>query len=93
MQRAVLNVKVNPVTKQKAKEVAEDLGFSLSALVNAFLTQLAKTKTLEVKADEVPTEFLEKILIQAQEDRINGKASQLFHSGEEAVDFLDQQRA
>jgi len=93
MQRTVLNVKVNPATKQKAKEVAEDMGFSLSALVNAFLTQLAKTKTLEVKVDEVPSKFLEKILKQAQEDRKKGKASPLFHSAEEAVNFLDQQRA
>lgn len=93
MQRVVLNVKVNPATKQKAKEVAQDLGFSLSALVNAFLTQLAKTKTVEVRVDEVPTEFLKKILNQAQEDRKKGKASPLFHSGEDAVEYLDKQRA
>lgn len=93
MQRAILNVKVNPATKQKAKEVAQDMGFSLSALVNAFLTQLSKTKTIEVRVDEVPTEFLKKILRQAQKDRKNGKASPLFHSGEDAVEFLDKQRA
>lgn len=93
MQRAVLNVKVNPTTKQKAKEVAEDMGFSLSGLVNAFLTQLVKTKTIQVRVDEVPTEFLRKILKQAQEDRKRSKASPLFHSGEDAVEFLDKQRA
>jgi addiction module RelB/DinJ family antitoxin len=93
MQRAVINVKVNQITKLKAKEVAADMGFSLSALVNAFLTQLVKTKTIEVKVDEVPTEFIKKILKTAREDRKKGKASPLFHSGEDAVEFLDQQRA
>lgn len=93
MQRAVLNVKVNLATKQKAKEVAQDMGFSLSALVNAFLIQLAKTKTIEVRVDEVPTEFLKRILKQAQVDRKKGKASPLFHKGDDAVEFLDRQRA
>lgn len=93
MQKAILNVKVNPATKQKAREVAQDMGFSLSALVNAFLTQLVKTKAIEVRVDEVPTEFLKKILRQARKDRKNGKASPVFHSGEDAVEFLDEQRA
>ncbi len=93
MQRSVLNVKVNPQTKEKAKEVAEDMGFSLSALVNAFLTQLVKTKSVEFHVDEVPTEFVRKILKQAQKDRKQGKASPMFDNAEDAIRFLDQQRA
>ena len=93
MQRSVLNVKVNLATKQKAMEIAGDLGFSLSALVNAFLTQLIKTKSVKLHVDEIPTNFVKKILKQAQKDRKRGKASPVFYSGEDAVEFLDQQRA
>lgn len=93
MQRSVLNVKVNPQTKEKAKEVAENMGFSLSALVNAFLTQLVKTKSVEFHVDEVPTQFVQQILRQAQKDRKQGKASPIFDNVEDAIQFLDKQRA
>lgn len=91
MQRAVLNVKVNPQTKEKAKEVAENMGFSLSALVNAFLTQLVKTKSVEFHVDEVPTEFVRKILKQAQKNREQGKGSPIFDNADDAVEYLKQQ--
>lgn len=91
MQRSVLNVKVNLATKQKAMEVAGDLGFSLSALVNAFLTQLVKTKSVEFHVDEVPTSYVQKILRQAQKDRKQGKGSPAFRNGEDAVDWLEKQ--
>jgi len=91
MQRSVLNVKVNPQTKEKAKEVAENMGFSLSALVNAFLTQLIKTKSVEFHVDEVPTEFVTKILKQAQKNRKLGKGSPIFDNADDAVEYLKQQ--
>lgn len=91
MQRSILNVKVNPQTKEKAKEVAEGMGFSLSALVNAFLTQLIKTKSVEFHVDEVPAEFVRKILKQAQQNRKQGKGSPIFDSADDAVDYLKQQ--
>ncbi len=91
MQRAVLNVKVNPLTKERAKEVAENMGFSLSALVNAFLTQLIKTKSVEFHVDEVPTPAVQKILRQAQKNRKAGKGSPIFDNGEDAVAWLKKQ--
>lgn len=91
MQRTVLNVKVNPQTKEKAKAVAEDMGFSLSALVNAFLTELVKTKRVEFHVDEVPTPFVQKILKQAQKNRKQGKASPVFDNAEDAIEYLNQQ--
>ncbi|OGH10453.1 MAG: hypothetical protein A2857_00055 [Candidatus Levybacteria bacterium RIFCSPHIGHO2_01_FULL_36_15] len=91
MQKTVLNVKVNPQTKEKAKEVAENMGFSLSALINAFLTQLIKTKSVQFHVDEVPTEFVKKILKQAQKNRKQGKASPVFDNADDAVQYLKQQ--
>lgn len=91
MQRSVLNVKVNPQTKEKAREVAENMGFSLSALVNAFLTQLIKTKSVEFHVDEMPTEFVRKILKQAQQNRKQGNGSPIFDNADDAVEYLRQQ--
>ena len=45
MNTAVVNIKVDPKVKKQAKKVALELGFSLSALINAYLRQLIKTKT------------------------------------------------
>lgn len=93
MQRAIVNVKVNPITKKRAQKIAEQLGLSLSALVNAFLTDLIKTKKVTFHADEVPTPRVAKILRQAEKDRKAGKGSPLFYTAEEAIKFLDEQRA
>jgi antitoxin component of RelBE/YafQ-DinJ toxin-antitoxin module len=40
MYTAVINVKTHPEIKSQAKKIAEELGFSLSSLVNAYLKQL-----------------------------------------------------
>lgn len=72
-------------------QVANDLGLSLSALVNAFLTQLVKTKRIELHVDEIPTEFVRKILKQAHEDREKGKASPIFDNADDAIGYLKQQ--
>ena len=44
MNTAVINIKTNPSTKIKAQEIARELGFSLSALINGYLKHLVKTK-------------------------------------------------
>lgn len=91
MQKTVINVKVNPETKEKAKKAAESMGFSLSALVNAFLTQLIKAKSVRFYVDEVPAEFVKKILKQAQKNRKQGKNSPIFDNVDDAVQYLKQQ--
>ena len=37
MKTAMLNIKIDPRVKKDAVKVAEDLGFSLSAIINASL--------------------------------------------------------
>ena len=41
---AVIILKIDPQTKQDAQAIAEELGFSLSSLINAFLKQLIRNK-------------------------------------------------
>lgn len=46
MNDAVVNFKTSKVLKNQAMAVAEDLGFSLSSLLNAYLKNLVKKKAV-----------------------------------------------
>lgn len=91
MNTAVINIKTNPEVKAQAKEVADELGFSLSSLINAFLKQLVKTKTVVFSASsEEPTEYFLSFLKKSQEDIKAKKISPVFKSANEAIDWLDK---
>lgn len=51
MQTAVINFKTEPNVKKKAQQVAKDLGFSLSSLLNAFLKQLIRDRTINFEIE------------------------------------------
>ena len=46
MKTAVLNIKIDPKVKKEAQKVADDLGFTLSAIINASLKDLARNKAV-----------------------------------------------
>ena len=60
MNSAVINIKTQPIIKKQAQIVAKELGFSLSSLVNAYLKQLIKTKTVHfsILNEGEPTDYL-----------------------------------
>lgn len=92
MSTTVLNVKIDPVVKNKAHKIAEELGFSLSAIVNATLRDLVRTKTVNVSArEEVPSTRLLKSIREAEEDIKAGRVES-FESGAEAIAFLRRRR-
>lgn len=69
MNTAVIITKTEPKIKAKARRVAKELGLSLSALINAWLRQLIKTKTVIFSAaDEEPTQYLLDALKESRED-------------------------
>lgn len=68
MNSAVINIKTNPVIKAKAQKVAEELGFSLSSLINGYLKHLVKTKTVHFTTSEEPTQYLIDALKESEED-------------------------
>lgn len=89
MYTAVINVKTHPEIKSKAKKVAEELGFSLSSLVNAYLRQLIKTKTIIFSAvSEEPSKYMIAMLKQAQKEIKMGKVTSFSNSGD-AIAYLD----
>lgn len=93
MQTTAIYVRIDPEIKTKAQKVAKELGFNLSSLMNAWLRQLIKTKTVNfsVADEEKPSAYLIKTIKQALKDRKVGKASPVFNTGKEAVKWLEEQ--
>lgn len=90
MNTAVVNVKVDPVIKIKAHEIAKKLGFSLSSLINGYLKQLIKIETVVFStSEEIPTEYMLKALEQNRKERERGEYSPSFDNAEDAITWLN----
>ena len=90
MNGAVINIKVEPRLKTEAQKVAYDLGFSLSSLINGYLRQLTKTKTIYFSLrEEEPSEYLIKALRESEEERKMGRFKS-FKTADQALAFLDK---
>lgn len=89
MNTAVINVKVSPDLKAQAQSLAEELGFSLSSLINACLKQMVRTKTVSFNVSEEPTDYLIKMLEESKEGIKAGRTVN-FKNGQQALDYLDK---
>ena len=73
------SIKLDSKTKKAATELAEDLGLTLSSVVNASLKQFIRNRELHVADGLTPTPFLENLLKEAEDDlrvgKINGPYS------------------
>ena len=89
MDTAGINVRTDPKLKRAAMQTARELGFSLSALVNAYLMNLIKTRTIHISDSEEPSEYLIQAIREAEEERKRGKYYS-FDSADKALKFLDK---
>ncbi|OGM15770.1 hypothetical protein A2V56_02440 [Candidatus Woesebacteria bacterium RBG_19FT_COMBO_42_9] len=89
MNTAVVNVKVNPQVKKEAQKVAEDLGISLSGIINGFLKHLVRTRSIHFSLNEEPSEYLIDSLKESRQDIKAGKVVS-FDDPNKALDFLDE---
>ena len=89
MNTAVINIKTNPIIKAKAQEVAEELGFSLSSLINGYLKHLVKTKSVHFTTSEEPSDWLINILKENEKDKKAGKLIS-FKNFEDEMAYLDK---
>ena len=89
MNTAIINIKADPRVKAKAQEVASELGFSLSALINGYLNQLVRNKAIYFSTShEVPNEYMIQALKESGENRKNKEFESVF-SVDEALKFVD----
>ena len=89
MNTASIFVKTDPKVKEEAMKTAEELGFSLSSIINAFLRQFVKTKTINFSArNEIPNEYFKNAIKKAREERKQGKVSPIFDKADDAIAWL-----
>lgn len=89
MNTAVINIKTNPQIKAKAQKVAEELGFSLSSLINGYLRHLVKTKTVHFNTSEEPSEYLIQAIKESEKDIKAGRVSPGFKNSQDAIKWLN----
>lgn len=89
MQTAVVNFKTEPVIKTKAQKVARELGFSLGSLLDGYLRQLIRSKTVHFDASEQPSEYLVQSLKEVEKEIKEGWVSPSFDNTGDAIAWLD----
>lgn len=90
MSTAVINIKIESGVKAKAKKVAEELGFNLSAVLNGYLRQFVRTKRINFSLEE-PSERLIKAMKKGKLDWKSGKGSPVFKNSHETNKWLEEQ--
>ncbi|MFH1145390.1 MAG: type II toxin-antitoxin system antitoxin, RelB/DinJ family [bacterium] len=87
--KTVLNVKTDIGVKKEAQLIAEEIGISLSTIINIYLKQFIRDKEIRVSAVPEMTPELEKRLSVVERDIRRGKnISPSFSSAKEAMRYL-----
>jgi len=89
----IINIRTNSIVKNQARELADKLGLSLSSIVNAYLRQFIRTRSVSFSLGEQPSEFLLKALVQSKKDIGGGYTSPVFDNTEDADKWLDNPKA
>ncbi|MDP3973962.1 MAG: type II toxin-antitoxin system RelB/DinJ family antitoxin [Candidatus Daviesbacteria bacterium] len=93
MQTAVVNIKVEPIIKKKAQKVVEELGLSLSGVINGYLHHLVRTKAVHFSLSEEPSEYMMQSLKEAEDDIKAGRVSPPFDNAKDAIAWLRNPKA
>ena len=82
-----VNLKIESSVKKNAQKRAKELGLSLSAVMNATLTQFARTGELELSTAPRMTPFLENLIKEARTDYEAGKL-EVFDNADDFITSL-----
>lgn len=89
MGKTVINFKVDVEVKEEAQKLARELGMPLSAIVNAQLRELIRTRGLNVSAEPRMSSYLEKVIEGVERDRKMSRDITRTDSLEETLAHLD----
>ncbi|MDP3935097.1 MAG: type II toxin-antitoxin system RelB/DinJ family antitoxin [Candidatus Giovannonibacteria bacterium] len=87
--KTVINIKTDKKVKDEAKKIVEEMGLSLSAVINAQLKQLVREQEMRFSLAPKMTSYLEEIAREARGDyqkKIN--ISPTFQSATDAAKYL-----
>ena len=82
-----MSLKIDDDVKKKAAAVAHELGFSLSAIVNANLKQLIATREVHVSLSPKMTPYLEEVIAEAEAEYKAGRTKTFNSVDELFADF------
>lgn len=84
-------IKTDPKVKEKAQRTAEEMGISLTSVVNRYLKHFIETKSITFTADkETPTQYMIDSLKESEEDYKAGRVIS-FKTGREELAYLDKE--
>ena len=87
--KTLISIKTEKVLKERAKQVAAELGLSLSDVINESLRQLVKNCEVTFSTAPRMTPELEAIIKEAEHDLAEGKnMSPAFSSMKDAIRYL-----
>ncbi len=90
MAKAVINIKTNKEIKKNSQKIAEELGISLSDVINASLRNFIRTREVRFSAIPQMTPEFEKFLGSAEKDIKDKKnLSPVLGSAEEVEEYFD----
>jgi antitoxin component of RelBE/YafQ-DinJ toxin-antitoxin module len=84
-----INLKIDPIIKYNATKQAHKLGLSLSSVVNAVLSQFARTGELHISTVPRITPYLEELVEEARKEYVLGLSTGPFISSHEMIQNLD----
>ncbi len=89
MAKAIINIKTDREVKKNVQNLAEELGISLSDVINASLRNFIRTREVRISSVPQMTPELEKLLGPIEKDIKKGKnLSPFFDSSEEMKEYL-----
>ncbi|MEK7521731.1 MAG: hypothetical protein AAB599_02955 [Patescibacteria group bacterium] len=89
MKTTMINIKTNKEVKKQAQKLAEELGFSLSALMTASLKQFVRTREVQFSVLPRMTPYLEGVIKEVEKDIKSKKnLSPAFTNAREASAYL-----
>ncbi len=89
MNTASILVKTDPKIKEKAQKTAEEMGISLTSVINRYLKHFITTKSITFTAqDEVPNQYMIDDLEQSEEEHKAGKTI-AFDNKKDIHSYLD----
>jgi addiction module RelB/DinJ family antitoxin len=90
MKTAIINIKTNKEVKERAQKLAEELGFSLSAIVTASLKQFVRTREVSFSMNHRMTPYLEGVIEEVERDiKVGKNLSPTFTNAKEMDVYLN----
>jgi addiction module RelB/DinJ family antitoxin len=88
--KTIISIKADKETKESAQKVAAELGLPLSTVVNAYLKQFVRNKSVYLSLSPTMTSELAAIISGAEQDlRQNKNISPAFSSARAMDKYLD----